>query len=81
VTFLEAAEAVLRDAEKALTTAEITEIAVRRGFLHTNGKTPWRSMAAALYLAPADGPIRREFTPGRRRAARNSVRWTYNVGR
>ena len=34
-------------------------------------------MAAALYGAPADGPIRREYKPGRIRAARGSVRWRY----
>jgi hypothetical protein len=79
MTFLRAAEEVLRDSKHPMTTAEITEVALHRGLLRTNGKTPAASMAAALYLAPADGPIHREFRPGRQRAARNSVRWTYSA--
>ena len=75
--FLAAAETVLRTTGKSLTAAEIAEIALRRGLLTTHGKTPAASMSAALYGAPADSPIRREFEPGRQRAVRNSVRWTY----
>ena len=77
VTFLEAAEAVLRAAKRPLTTREITDIALQRGLLRTGGKTPEATMSAALYGALADAPIRREFAPGRRRAARGSVRWVY----
>ena len=77
VTFLEVAVAVLRTARKPLTSAEITEIALRRGLIKTHGKTPEASMSAALYGAPSESPIRREFTPGPTRAARGSVRWKY----
>lgn len=78
MTFLEAAEVVLRTARKPLTVREITEIALRRGLLETHGKTPDATMSAALYGASPDGPIRREFVPGSRRAVRGSVRW-YHV--
>lgn len=78
MTFLRAAETVLRSAKKPLTAGEITEIALRRGLLETKGKTPQATMSAALYCAPRDPPIRREFEPGRQRALRASVRWTYN---
>lgn len=78
VTYLQAAETVLRTASKPLTAGEITEIALRRGLLHTKGKTPAASMSAALYGAPPESPIRREFEPGRQRARRASVPWTYD---
>ena len=77
MTFLEAAEAVLRAAKRPLTTHEITDIALRRGLLRTSGKTPEATMSAALYGAPTDTPIRREFAPGKQRALRGSVRWVY----
>jgi hypothetical protein len=73
-----AAETVLRSANKPLTADEITEIALRRGLLQTKGKTPAATMSAALYGAPPESPIRREFKPGRQRALRASVRWTYD---
>src|SRR5690348_1019614 len=78
MSFLEAAETVLRSAKKPLTASEITEIALRRGLLQTRGKTPAATMSAALYGAPPGGPIRRQYTPGRQRAVRDSVRWTYD---
>lgn len=77
MTFLEAAEVVLRKAQAPLTVREITEIALRRGLLETHGKTPEATMSAALYGAARDGRIRREFVPGRQRAVRGSVRWLY----
>jgi HB1, ASXL, restriction endonuclease HTH domain len=58
MTFLEAAEVVLRTARKPLTVREITETALRRGLLETHGKTPEATMSAALYGGPPDGPIR-----------------------
>jgi Tfp pilus assembly protein PilX len=78
MSFLEAAETVLRSAEEPLTAAEITGTALRRGLVKTRGKTPAATMSAALYGAPPDSPIRREFTPGRQRAVRDSVGWTYD---
>lgn len=77
MTFLQAAETVLRNAKKHLTSAEITDIALRRGLLQTRGETPAATMSAALYAAPPESPIRREFEPGHKRAVRDSVRWTY----
>jgi HB1, ASXL, restriction endonuclease HTH domain len=77
MTFLEAAEAVLRAERKPLTVREITEIALRHGLLETHGKTPEATMSAALYGASPDGPIRRRFVPGPQRAIRGSVRWFY----
>jgi hypothetical protein len=77
VTFLEAAEAVLRAAKRPLTAREITDIALQRGLLRTGGKTPEATMSAKLYGAPTDAPIRREFAPGQQRALRGSVRWVY----
>jgi len=78
VGFLEAAVTILRRAKKPLTTREITEIALRRGLITTRGKTPEATMSAALYGAPLESRIRRDFTPGSRRAVRGSVRWFYD---
>ena len=78
VTFLQAAESVLRSAKRPLTAGEITDIALRRGLLRTRGKTPSATMSAALYGAPPKSPICREFEEGRQRAVRGSVRWRYD---
>lgn len=80
MTFLQAAEQVLRTAKRPLTAREITEVALRKGLLETSGKTPEASMSAVLYKAPADAPIRREYRKGPRRAVRDSVRWSYVKG-
>lgn len=80
VTFLEAAAAVLRAAERPLMTREITDIALQSKLLRTSGKTPEATMRAALYRAQTDAPIRREFAPGQQRAVRGSVRWVYVGG-
>jgi hypothetical protein len=55
MTFLEAAELVLRTAKKPLTIREITGMALRRGLIETRGKTPEATMSAALYRMPDDG--------------------------
>jgi HB1, ASXL, restriction endonuclease HTH domain len=78
VTFLQAAQTVLRSARQPMTAAEITDAALRRGLLKSRGKTPIATMTARLYGRPSNSPIRREFTPGRWRAKRGSVRWTYD---
>lgn len=77
MTFLEAAEKVLRSSKQPLTAREITDLALRRGLLKSGGKTPDATMSAALYGARPDGPIQREFVPGTVRAKRGSVRWKY----
>jgi hypothetical protein len=77
MTFVQAAEKVLRETSKPLTAREITERALRRGLLSTRGKTPVATMTAALYGLPDDASIRRQYAAGRSRAVRNSVRWQY----
>ena len=84
MTFLQAAEVVLRDAEKPLTAREITERALRKGLIRTRGKTPVVTMNARLYELSASGPIRRIYKQaGNRRGGvvPGSVRWTYESAR
>jgi hypothetical protein len=76
MTFLAAAEAVLRSAKRPLTAREITEQALNRRLIATSGKTPEATMTAALYRARSPH-IQRSFAPGPTRAVRNSVRWSY----
>ena len=80
MTFLAAAEAVLKSATRPLTAREITELALKRGLIAPKGKTPEATMNAALYIAVRDNPkgsIRRVYRPGATRAARDSVRWVW----
>ena len=53
-TFLAAAIEILGSADRSLTTAEITRMAIERGILVTNGKTPQATMGAALYTRRAE---------------------------
>ena len=81
MTFLRAAEAVLKSSKRPLTTREVTEVALKRGLVKTAGKTPEATMSATLYMAIRDapeGPIQREAKPGAIRAVRDSVRWVWN---
>lgn len=80
MTFVEAAASVLRDEGRALTTDELTALVIARGLIESSGLTPARTMSAALYRLPADTAIKREFTPGSRRARRGSVRWVWRPG-
>jgi hypothetical protein len=76
--FLAAALRVLREAERPLSTTELTERALTAGALESRGRTPVNTMAAVLYLAVRDDPdcpIIRVYEPGRGRARRGSVRW------
>ena len=77
MTFLDAAEEVLRTAKRPLSAREITEIALSQGLIESRGKTPEATMTARLYTASVDRPIRREYEPGRQRVVRGSVRWIY----
>jgi hypothetical protein len=77
VTFLEAAEQILKAANRPMLAQEITAEALAKGLIKTGGKTPVATMSARLYTAPRDGPIRREFSAGAGRAKRGSVRWTW----
>eukprot|EP00877_Chromochloris_zofingiensis_P002038 jgi/Chrzof1/11835/Cz06g11210.t1 len=47
--FKSAAVEVLRKERRLMTTGEITKIALQRGFLNAQGKTPEATMASALY--------------------------------
>jgi hypothetical protein len=76
VTFAEAAELVLSREQRAMTVQEIVEAAIASKLIRPTGKTPEATMSAVLYRLPPGTPISREFQPGRRRAARGSVRWT-----
>ena len=77
-TFLNAAETILADAGRPMTSKEITEEALRRGLIRTTGKTPEKTMDAALYTqAKSAGPsIVRLSKPGQQRSVRGTVRWT-----
>ena len=82
MTFLGAAEAVLNSVKRPLTTREVTEMALTRGLIAPTGKTPEATMSAVLYTAVRDNPegaIRRLYTPGDTRAARDSVRWVWQM--
>lgn len=82
MTYLAAAEAVLKSAGKALTTLELTDEAIRRGLIKPSGKTPVKTMSAALYTAVLDtrsaGRIGQQAVPGPVRAKRNTVKWAWN---
>jgi hypothetical protein len=77
MTYLEAAEVVLKAARRSLTAGEITAIARGRGLIHPTGKTPEATISAALYMAKSnpDGPLQRRFRPGTTRAAHDSIKW------
>lgn len=58
---------------------EITDEAIRQGYLSPFGKTPAATMSACLYVTTRDDPdcaIKRVFESGAARAVRGSVRWT-----
>jgi len=57
MTFLELAEKVLNEIEKPLTANEIWEIAKEKGYdqkLNTQGKTPWATLNAQIYVDVKD---------------------------
>lgn len=59
MTFLELAEKVLREEEKPLTSSEIWNIGVKKGYhkeLNAAGKTPWNSLCASIYVNSKDNP-------------------------
>jgi hypothetical protein len=78
-SFLDAAVAVLKAARGPLSTKEILARAEQRGLIATSGKTPERTLSSALYvdvLKNADSRFTRLAQHGKRRAIRNSVKWT-----
>jgi hypothetical protein len=50
MTFLEAAEEILREAKSPLHYKEITKRATERGLIETSGQTPYATMGAQLYM-------------------------------
>jgi hypothetical protein len=82
MTFLAAAQAVLKSADRPLTTREVVTLAMDSGLIQPGGTTPVATMRARLYQAVStdpDGPIRREFVPGAKRAVQFSVRWSWRA--
>jgi hypothetical protein len=78
LSYLEAAVAVLEACQRHMTANEITREAIDRGLLRPQGKTPARTMSAALYVfsrAEPEGKLTRVSEPGPGRARRGSVRW------
>jgi hypothetical protein len=56
---LDVAERILSHTSDPLTPNEIWELAVKKGIdkeLNSSGKTPWRSLAAQLYISVRDNP-------------------------
>ena len=59
MTFLELAEQVLKEETRALTANEIWSIAVQKGYdksLNSEGKTPWATLGAQIYVNCKDNP-------------------------
>lgn len=84
MTYLDAAISILKASKKPMTSAEITQSAIRRALIHPSGKTPAATMSAILYLHVRDAAepaFRWEGRPGPTRAARGSVRWMIHVTR
>jgi hypothetical protein len=80
MTYLEAAIAVLKNSRRPMSAGEILQEAVAAGFLHPTGRTPEASMSARLYCYVRDTEepkIERHARPGRTRAERASVRWSF----
>jgi hypothetical protein len=80
VTFLNAGIAVLKESGLELTATEIVRIAIERGLIKSEGRTPDATLAAALYVYVRDnphGPLRKLSQPGKTRARRDSVRWAW----
>ena len=76
MTYLEAAIAVLETSNRPLSTPEIMERITSDGLITVTGRTPVRTLEAALYGALGKHPqLRREAKTGKIRAARGTVRW------
>ncbi len=59
LTFKELAKKVLEEEKRPLTVEEIWEIAVKKGYdklCGTQGKTPWRTIGALIYVDMRDNP-------------------------
>lgn len=59
MTFLELAELILKEEERALTASDIWKIAIKKGYnkkLNSMGKTPWATLGAIIYVNCKDNP-------------------------
>jgi len=59
MTFLELAERVLREEKRPLTANEIWTLATEKGYdkqLNSEGKTPWATLGAQIYVNAKDNP-------------------------
>ena len=59
MTFLELAELVLKEEIRPLTSSEIWNIVVKKGYnneLNSQGKTPWATLGALIYVSAKDNP-------------------------
>ena len=59
MTFLELSELILKEEAKPLTSNEIWNIAIKKGYnkqLNTQGKTPWSTLGAQIYVNSKDNP-------------------------
>jgi hypothetical protein len=59
MTFLELAEKVLKEEKKPLTANEIWQIGISKGYdklLNSEGKTPWATLGAQMYVNAKDNP-------------------------
>ncbi len=59
MTFLELAEKVLNEKQQPLSSTEILNYAIKKGYekeLNTEGKTPWATLGAQIYVNAKDNP-------------------------
>ena len=59
MTFLELAERILREEKQPLTANEIWTLAIAKGYdkqLNSEGKTPWATLGAQIYVNAKDNP-------------------------
>jgi len=59
MTFLELAEKILKEIKKPLTATEIWQLAMDKGYdkqLKSDGKTPWATLGAQMYVNAKDHP-------------------------
>ncbi len=77
VSFLDAAEMVLRRATRPMNSSEILSRAISAGLIATRGSTPDHTMSAALYRDAKKTTSRfaRVAREGRLRGVQGSVRW------
>jgi hypothetical protein len=81
MTYYQAALQVLRSAERPLTTQEVVDRALQRKLISPQGKTPDRTMGAALYRQLGkDLELVKMEDRARVKARQGTVRWTVRRG-